>query len=160
MRAELVGLSFSTEADRAVYIPCGHRYLGAPHQLDRAVVLNQLRPVLENPAARKVGQNIKYDGIVLARHGVKLQGVVFDTMLASYLLDPAKRAHNLDQIALDFLDHKTIRFEELVGKRKGAATFAEVPLEEAVPYACEDADVTRLAYEVLARRLEEVVSRS
>jgi DNA polymerase-1 len=156
MRAELVGLSFSTEADRAVYIPCGHRYLGAPHQLDRAFVLDQLRLVLENPAARKVGQNIKYDGIVLARHGVKLQGVVFDTMLASYLLDPAKRAHNLDQIALDFLDHKTIRFEELVGKRKGAATFAEVPLEEAVPYACEDADVTRLAYEELARRLEEV----
>jgi len=156
MRAELVGLSFSTESDRAVYIPCGHRYLGAPRQLDRAVVLNQLRPVLEDPAARKVGQNIKYDGIVLARHGVKLQGVVFDTMLASYLLDPAKRAHNLDQIALDFLDHKTTRFEELVGKRKGAATFAEVPLEEAVPYACEDADVTRLAYEVLARRLEEV----
>jgi DNA polymerase-1 len=156
MRAELVGLSFSTESDRAVYIPCGHRYLGAPQQLDRAFVLNQLRPVLEDPAARKVGQNIKYDGIVLARHGVKLQGLVFDTMLASYLLDPAKRAHNLDQIALDFLDHKTTRFEELVGKRKGAATFAEVPLEEAVPYACEDADVTRLAYERLARRLEEV----
>jgi DNA polymerase-1 len=156
MRAELVGLSFSTESDRAVYIPCGHRYLGAPRQLDRAFVLDQLRPVLENPAARKVGQNIKYDAIVLARHGVQLQGVVFDTMLASYLLDPGKRAHNLDQIALDVLDHKTTRFEELVGKRKAAATFAEVPLEEAVPYACEDADVTRLAYERLARRLEEV----
>jgi DNA polymerase-1 len=156
MRAELVGLSFATEAHRAVYIPCGHRYLGAPRQLDRAFVLDQLRPVLENPEVRKVGQNIKYDGIVLARHGVNLQGVVFDTMLASYLLDPAKRAHNLDQIALDFLDHKTIRFEDLVGKRKAAATFAELPLEEAVPYACEDADVTRLAYEQLARRLEEV----
>jgi DNA polymerase-1 len=156
MRAELVGLSFSAEADRAVYIPCGHRYLGAPRQLDRAFVLEQLRPVLENPEARKVGQNIKYDQIVLARHGVKLQGVLFDTMLASYLLDPAKRAHSLDQIALDFLDHKTIRFEELVGKRKGAATFAEVPLDEAVPYACEDADLTRLAYAELARRLEEV----
>jgi DNA polymerase-1 len=94
--------------------------------------------------------------MVLARHGVNLQGVAFDTMLASYLLDPSKRAHNLDQIALDFLDHKTTRFEELVGKRKGAATFAEVPLQEAVPYACEDADITLMAYERLARRLEEV----
>jgi DNA polymerase-1 len=156
MRAELVGLSFAVEPDRAVYIPCGHRYLGAPGQLERASVLEQLRPVLEDPRLRKVGQNIKYDWMVLARHGVNLQGVAFDTMLASYLLDPSKRAHNLDQIALDFLDHKTTRFEELVGKRKGAATFAEVPLQEAVPYACEDADITLMAYERLARRLEEV----
>jgi DNA polymerase-1 len=156
MRAELVGLSFAVEPDRAVYIPCGHRYLGAPGQLERASVLEQLRPVLEDPRLRKVGQNIKYDWMVLARHGVNLQGVAFDTMLASYLLDPSKRAHNLDQIALDFLDHKTTRFEELVGKRKGAATFAEVPLQEAVPYACEDADITLMAYERLARRLEKV----
>jgi DNA polymerase I len=156
MRAQLVGLSFAAEADRAVYIPCGHRYLGAPPQLERAFILEQLRPILEDPGIRKVGQNIKYDWMVLARHGIRLQGVAFDTMLASYLLDPSKRAHNLDQIALDFLDHKTTRFEELVGKRKGAATFAEVALEAAVPYACEDADVTLLAYEKLARRLEEV----
>ena len=156
MRAQLIGLSFASEADRAVYIPCGHRYLGAPEQLDRAFVLEQLRPVLEDPQVRKVGQNVKYDWMVLARHGVRLQGVAFDTMLASYLLDPSKRAHNLDQIALDFLDHKTTRFEELVGGRKGVATFAEVALKDAVPYACEDADVTLLAYERLVRRLEEV----
>jgi len=156
MRARLVGLSFATEADRAVYIPCGHRYLGAPQQLDRSLVLDQSRPILEDPGARKIGQNIKYDWMVLARHGVNLQGAVFDTMLASYLLDPSKRAHNLDQIALDYLDHQTTRFEELVGKRKGAATFAEVPLAEAVSYACEDADVTLMAYERLASRLEEV----
>ena len=156
MRAGLVGLSVAFQADQAFYIPCGHRYLGAPRQLERGFVLAQLKPLLEDPRLRKVGQNIKYDGMVLARHGVALEGVVFDTMLASYLLDPSKRAHNLDQIALDFLDHKTIAFEDLVGKRKGVATFAEVPLEAAAPYACEDADVTRMAYEVLSRRLEEV----
>jgi len=156
MRARLVGLSFATEADRAVYIPCGHRYLGAPPQLEPAFVLEHLRAILEDPAIRKIGQNIKYDWLMLARSGIWLQGVTFDTMLASYLLDPSKRAHNLDQIALDFLDHKTTRFEELVGKRKGAETFAEVPLEAAVPYACEDADVTLMAYERLAQRLEEV----
>nr|MCU0562217.1 DNA polymerase I [Desulfobacterales bacterium] len=109
MRARLVGLSFATDADRAVYIPCGHRYLGAPPQLEPAFVLEQLRPILEDPAIRKIGQNIKYDWLVLARSGIRLQGVTFDTMLASYLLDPSKRAHNLDQIALDFLDHKTTR---------------------------------------------------
>ena len=156
MRAELVGLSFAVQPDEAFYIPCGHFYLGAPRQLDRGDVLQQLKPLLEDPARPKVGQNIKYDWIVLARHGVELDGVVFDTMLASYLLDPSKRAHNLDQIALDFLDHKTISFDEVVGKRKDRPTFAQVPLEEAVPYACEDADVTRMAHAVLAQRLGEV----
>ncbi len=156
MRAELVGLSFAVAADEAFYIPCGHRYLGAPRQLERSFVLAQLKPLIEDPRLRKIGQNIKYDGMVLARHGVALDGVAFDTMLASYLLDPSKRAHNLDQIALDFLDHKKIAFEDLVGKRKGVATFAEVPVEAAAPYACEDADVTRMACEVLSRRLEEV----
>jgi len=153
MRAELVGLSFAVQPDEAFYIPCGHFYLGAPRQLDRGDVLQQLKPLLEDPARPKVGQNIKYDWIVLARHGVALDGVVFDTMLASYLLDPSKRAHNLDQIALDFLDHKSISFDEVVGKRKDRPTFAQVPLEEAVPYACEDADVTRMAHTVLAQRL-------
>jgi DNA polymerase-1 len=156
MRAELVGLSFAVKPDEAFYIPCGHFYLGAPRQLDRGDVLQQLTPLLEDPARPKVGQNIKYDWIVLARHGVALDGVVFDTMLASYLLDPSKRAHNLDQIALDFLDHKSISFDEVVGKRKDRPTFAQVPLEEAVPYACEDADVTRMAQAVLAQRLGEV----
>jgi DNA polymerase-1 len=156
MRAGLVGLSVSVHADQAFYIPCGHRYLGAPQQLDRRFVLEQLKPLLEDRGLRKVGQNIKYDGIVLARHGIALEGVVFDTMLASYLLDPSKRSHSLDQIALDALDHKPIAFEDLVGKRKGIATFAEVALEDAVPYACEDADLTLMAYEVLGRRLDEV----
>jgi DNA polymerase-1 len=155
MQAELVGLSFSTQAHEGDYVPCGHRYLGAPAQLNRKLVLERLVPVLQNPEIKKVGQNIKYDAIVLARHGVELQGVVFDTMLASYLLDPSKRAHNLDQIALDYLGHRTIHFEELVSRKRNIATFAEVPLEEAVPYACEDADITLMAYDLLSRQVQE-----
>ncbi len=156
MRADLVGISVAVKPDQAFYIPCGHFYLGAPQQLERGFVLRELAGFLQDPQRKKVGQNIKYDWIVLARHGVELGGVVFDTMLASYLLDPSKRAHNLDQIALDFLDHKTISFEEVVGRKKDRPTFAHVPLAEAVPYACEDADITRLAHSVLARRLDEV----
>ena len=116
MRAELVGLSFALEPHEAYYIPCGHRYLGAPTQLACTEVLDTLKPILENPAIAKIGQNIKYDWMVLTRHGVDLQGVRFDTMVASYLLNPSKRAHNLDQIALDFLGHKTITFAEVAGK--------------------------------------------
>ncbi len=156
MRAELVGLSFAVEDDRAAYIPFGHRYIGAPTQLPAEVVLRELKPVLEDPAVRKVGQNIKYDMMVLARAGIDLAGVVFDTMIASYLLDPSKRAHNLDQIALDFLDHRCVPFEDIVGRRRGVATFAEAPLEQAGPYACEDADVTRLAQRVLSGRIDEL----
>ncbi len=156
MRAELVGMSFAVEDDRAAYVPFGHRYIGAPAQLPAEAVLREVKPLLEDPAVRKVGQNIKYDMLVLARHGIDLAGVVFDTMLASYLLDPSKRAHNLDQIALDFLGHRCIPFEEIVGRRRGVETFADASLEQAGPYACEDADVTRLAHGVLAPRIEEL----
>lgn len=156
MVAKLVGLSFSITPHEAFYIPCGHDYLGVPQQLKLAVVLQQLKAVLENADIQKVGQNIKYDWIVLARHGIDLAGVTFDTMLASYLLNPSKRAHNLDQIALDFLGHKTITYEEVAGKGKKATSFAEVPLEKALPYACEDADITLMAKNVLAPRLDEI----
>ncbi len=151
-----MGLSFATCAHQAFYIPCAHNYLGAPKQLDLKSVLDRLRPVLENPAIEKIGQNIKYDWMVLARHGIDLAGVAFDTMLASYLLDPSKRAHNLDQIALDFLDHKTITFEQVAGKGKNAVLFSRVPVENATPYACEDADITLMAYDVLNPKLKEL----
>lgn len=148
MAAQLVGLSFAVAPEEAYYIPCGHRYPDAPDQLALDFVLNQLRPVLEDPEIKKIGQNIKYDWTVLQRHGVHLSGVVFDTMLASYLINPDKRAHNLDQIAMDFLDHKMISFQEVTesGDRK-IQNFSEVDIEKAVPYACEDADVTFAAYE-------------
>ena len=153
MRAELVGLSFSVQKDEAFYIPCAHDYPGAPEQLERDEVLIALKPLLENPLIKKVGQNIKYDWMVLARHGIYLSGVTFDTMLASYLLNPSKRAHNLDQIALDFLDYKTMTYTEVAGKK--GTSFAKVPVEKAAPYACEDADITLMAYNVLKIKLED-----
>jgi len=156
MQARLVGLSFATRADEAFYIPCAHNYLGAPEQLDLHSVLEQLKPVLEDPNIKKIGQNIKYDWMVLARHGIDLQGVAFDTMLASYLLNPSKRAHNLDQIALDFLNHKTITYEQVAGKGKSALEFSQVTLDKAIPYACEDADITFMAKDALMPGLEDL----
>jgi len=149
MKANLVGLSFSMKPDEAFYIPCVHDYPEAPAQLELKKVLSQLKPVLESPDIKKIGQNIKYDWMVLKRHGINLAGVMFDTMLASYLINPSKRAHNLDQIALDFLDHKTITYKEIAGKGEKDVSFAEIPLEKAVPYSCEDADITLMAYHVL-----------
>ncbi len=149
MKANLVGLSFSMKPDEAFYIPCAHDYPEAPAQLELQKVLSQLKPVLESPDIKKIGQNIKYDWMVLKRHGINLAGVKFDTMLASYLINPSKRAHNLDQIALDFLDHKTITYEEISGKGKKDVSFAEISLEKPVPYSCEDADITLMAYHVL-----------
>ncbi|MGD9056658.1 MAG: DNA polymerase I [Desulfobacterales bacterium] len=156
MKARLVGLSFALQANEAFYIPCGHDYIGVPQQLPLTEVLNKLKPILENPAIKKVGQNIKYDWIVLTRHGVKLDGVIFDTMIGSYLLNPSKRAHNLDQIALDFLGHKTIPYQEVAGKGKNALAFNQVLLDKAVPYACEDADITLMARDVLMPQLQEI----
>lgn len=155
MMAELVGLSFATQPDEGFYIPCGHDPGVVPDQMAREAVLRLLKPVLENPELKKVGQNIKYDWMVLSRHGVDLAGVVFDTMLASYLLNPAKRTHGLDQIARDYLGHQMITYEEVVGKGKKADGFAPVPLEKAVPYACEDADITLAAHEILAPKLAD-----
>jgi len=156
MKADLVGISVALEPHEAYYIPIGHTDTGDSPQLPLETVLKQLHDVLANPKIWKIGQNIKYDWMVLDRHGVELSGVMFDTMVASYLLNPTKRAHNLDQIALDFLGHKTITFSEVMGKDKGKKTFADVPLDKATPYACEDADITLLAYDNMLPRLEEI----
>jgi DNA polymerase-1 len=140
-------------ADTGVYIPCGHDPDVVADQLPLARVVEKLKPLLENPDIHKTGQNIKYDWIVLKNHGIEMAGITFDTMLASYLLNPSKRAHNLDQIALDFLGHQTIRYEDVAGKGKHAVTFDKVDLDKAVPYACEDADITLAAHHVLAPML-------
>jgi len=155
MQARLVGLSFSLQPAEACYIPVGHNYLGAPEQLSLKTVLEHLRPVLTNPKIEKIGQNIKYDWMVLRRHGADLAGVSFDTMVASYLIAPGKRAHGLDQIALDYLGHKNIAYADVAGKGKNAVTFDQVMIEKAVPYACEDADITLAAYEIFVPLLKE-----
>lgn len=155
MLADLVGISVSCEADEAFYIPVGHTGDAAQGQLPLADVKACLEPLLADETIRKVGQNIKYDWIVMARHGFELKGVAFDTMVASYLLNPSKRTHGLDQIALEHLDHKMIAYEAVAGKGKNAICFSEVPLEKAVPYACEDADMTLQAYHLFMPQLEE-----
>jgi len=152
MRAMLVGLSFAVAPHQAFYIPCGHDYPGAPAQLPLDLVLAHLKPVLEDPGIAKVGQNIKYDWIMLARNGVALAGVAFDTMLASYLLDPSRRSHSLDQIALEHLGRRTITYAEVAGKGHG---FNAAVMEKAVPYACQDADLTLQAYHILGPQLEQ-----
>jgi DNA polymerase-1 len=154
MLASIVGISFSCVPDQAVYIPLGHTRTEGERQLDMESTLSKLRPFLEDPGLAKVGQNIKYDWIVLKRAGVDLKGVVFDTMVASYLLDPGRRVHSLENIAATYLNHRMITYEEVTRDKKGQKGFEEVLIKDAVPYACEDADVTLSAYQVLKKKLE------
>ena len=154
MLAELVGMSFSVKADEAYYVPCAHKNTGDNVKITFNDAVNSLKPILENNTIKKIGQNIKYDMIVLKRHGISITGIAFDTMVASYLVNPAKRAHGLDQLAMEILNHKTISYEEVAGKGKNEICFSEVPLEKAVPYACEDADITFALYGVLEKQLE------
>lgn len=156
VRAQLVGLSFSMSPHNAFYVPIGHQYQDVPRQPAIKDVINRLKPVLENPNIGKIGQNIKYDTMVLKRHGIDMKGVIFDTMLASYLINPLKRAHNLGQISLDYLNHRMIAYEDVAGKGKNEIRFDQVPIEQAISYSCEDADITFQIYEILKTRLEEI----
>jgi DNA polymerase I len=155
MRAELVGISVAVTPAQAVYIPIGHRYLGVPEQLDREMVLGRLRPILENPRIAKVGQNIKYDTLVLRRAGIRLAGIEFDTMVASYLAKPAAKSHSLDVMAADLLGRKAITYDEVTGSGKKRIGFEEVEIEKAAVYAAEDADITLHLAGVLAPALAE-----
>lgn len=154
MRVHLVGLSFAMRPDEAYYIPCGHECAAAGEQQGIGVVLDRLKPVLEDPGIIKVGQNIKYDWTVLRRHGVELRGKLFDTMLASYLLNPEKREHGLEQIAIDLLGHKMISYKEVIQAAGKVDNFSQVPIDQAAVYSCEDADCTLMAYEKLRPMLE------
>lgn len=156
MEAELVGVSFSVEPGEAAYVPVGHDYAGAPRQLSRDHVLQLLSPMLEDPQVLKLGQNLKYDMSVLARYGICMAGIRFDTMLESYVLDSTATRHDMDSLALKYLNHETIHFEDVAGKGAKQLTFNEVPLEQAAPYAAEDADVTLRLHHVLWPRVAAV----
>ena len=154
MQADIVGLSFAVEPGRAAYVPLCHDYPGAPDQLDRTQVLETLRPLLEDATHQKLGQNLKYDASVLARHGIRLMGIAHDSMLQSYVLDSTASRHDMDSLALKYLGQRTISFEDVAGKGAKQLTFNQVALEQAAPYAAEDADITLRLHRALWPKLE------
>ncbi|MBP5978605.1 MAG: DNA polymerase I [Halomonas sp.] len=165
MEAEIVGVGLALEAGEAAYIPLAHDYLDAPAQLDRTSVLAALKPLLEDQKIIKIGQNLKYDISVLANYDIIVAGPLADTMLASYVLNSTATRHDMDSLALKYLGEKTISFEEIAGKGAKQLTFNQIALEQAVPYACEDVDITLRLYDVLRPlvesegRLAEVLDR-
>ena len=154
MDAEVVGVSFAVTPGEAAYVPMGHDYMGAPDQLGRDVVLEQLKPLLEDPDQAKVGQNLKYDKNVLANHGINLEGIAEDTMLESYVLNSVAGRHNMDSLAMLYLGEQTTTFEAIAGKGAKQLTFNQVDLEQAGPYAAEDADITLRLHQTLRPMLE------
>ncbi|MDQ2076226.1 DNA polymerase I [Marinimicrobium sp. ABcell2] len=156
MAARVVGVSFAIEPGRAAYVPFGHDYMGAPEQLSEEQVLGALRPVLEDAAKAKVGQNLKYDRNVLLNHGVNLRGIVYDTMLESYVLNSTASRHDMDSLALKYLDHRCISFESIAGKGAKQLTFNQIQLDQAGPYAAEDADITLRLHRRLWPELEQI----
>jgi DNA polymerase-1 len=154
-KAQIVGVSFAVEAGCAAYVPLAHNYLEAPAQLDRTAVLEQLRPLLENPDKAKLGQNLKYDAHVLANHGITLRGIAHDTMLESYVLNSTATKHNMDDLAKVYLDVTTIHYEEVAGKGAKQINFSEVAIDKAAPYAAEDADITLRLHQVFSEKLAQ-----
>ena len=154
MVAEIVGVSFAVETGTAAYVPLAHDYPGAPEQLSRDEVLAQLKPLLEDESKGKLGQHLKYDANVLMNHGITLRGIREDTMLQSYVLDATGSRHDLDTLALKYLGQRTIHFEDIAGKGAKQITFNQVPIEQAAPYAAEDAEVTLQLHALLSARLE------
>jgi DNA polymerase-1 len=155
MEAGLVGLSFSLEEGTAFYVPVGHLYPGVDTQVDLEACLGILREVLEDDEIKKVGQNIKYDAEVLKLHGVDLKGIHFDTMIASYVINPGLRQHNLDYLAQHYLNHKMIAYGDVVGNGRNVRNFSEVPLDQARDYSCEDADITLRLMHLLEQQLRQ-----
>jgi DNA polymerase-1 len=155
MDAELVGVSFSVTPGEAAYLPVAHDYLDAPEQLDRAQVLASLKPLLENSEIKKVGQHLKYDKNVLANYDINLQGIAYDTMLESYVLNSVATRHDMDSLAETYLGQTTIHFEDIAGKGAKQITFNQIPLDKAAPYAAEDADITLRLHKVIWQKLSE-----
>ncbi|WP_119687975.1 DNA polymerase I [Pseudomonas sp. PGPR81] len=159
-KAQLVGLSFAVEPHEAAYVPLAHDYEGAPVQLDREAVLLALKPLLQDPAKAKVGQNAKYDINILANGSpaIQMQGVAYDTMLESYVLNSTATRHDMDSLAQKYLDHATIAFEDIAGKGAKQLTFNQIHLDKAGPYAAEDADITLRLHQALQARLAQTPS--
>ncbi|MEJ6656138.1 MAG: 5'-3' exonuclease H3TH domain-containing protein, partial [Pseudomonas sp.] len=157
-QAELVGLSFAVSPHEAAYVPLTHSYMGVPDQLDRDQVLAALKPLLEDPERPKVAQHAKYDMNVLAHYGIEVQGVAFDTMLESYVLDSTATRHDMDSLALKYLGTGTVRFEDIAGKGAKQLTFDQIALEQAGPYAAEDADITLRLHQTLWQKLQSISS--
>ena len=155
MEAELVGVSFAVEAGYAAYVPVAHDYMGAPEQISRERLLEKLKPLLESSEHKKVGQHIKYDMNVLANYGIEMQGIAFDTMLESYVLNSTASRHDMDSLADRYLGIKTVKFEDIAGKGKKQLTFNQIELEQAGPYAAEDADVTLRLHQAIAAQLSK-----
>jgi DNA polymerase-1 len=153
-KAELVGVSLAVSANEAAYIPVAHSYMGVPDQLDRDAVVAALKPLLEDPNKAKVGQHAKYDMNVLAHYGIEMQGIAFDTMLESYVLNSTATRHDMDSLALRYLGHSTIHFEDIAGKGAKQLTFDQIALEQAGPYAAEDADITLRLHQTLWAQLQ------
>jgi DNA polymerase I len=153
MRARIVGVSFAVEPGRAAYVPLAHRDPDAPVQLDLDETLEKLRPLLEDPARGKIGHHLKYDRHVLENHGITLAGIRYDTMLESYVLDSTATRHDMDSVALKYLGHETIRYEDVAGKGAKQISFDQVPVATAAPYAAEDADITLRLHRELWPRL-------
>ena len=158
MEAELVGMSFCIEEGEAAYLPLAHNYPDAPEQLDLQEVLALFKPLLENPTIKKVGQHLKYDKNVLANYDIELAGIAFDTMLESYVLNSVGSRHDMDTLAAKYLDHQTVHFEDIAGKGAKQIGFNLVNLEQASPYAAEDADVTLRLHNVLWKKLSAETS--
>ncbi len=157
MQARIVGVSFAVEAGSAAYVPFGHDYEGAPEQLSESDVLDALKPLLEDPAKAKLGQNLKYDMHVLANHGIQLKGVAEDTLLQSYVLDSTRR-HDMDSLSSRLLNHNTIHFEDIAGKGAKQLTFNQIELDKAAPYAAEDADITLRLHQAMQPQLAAIQS--
>jgi DNA polymerase-1 len=147
--ARIVGVSFAVKPGKAAYVPLAHDYPGAPDQLDRDAVLARLRPLLENKDIYKIGHHLKYDRNVLANHDISLSGIRFDSMLESYVLDSTATRHDMDSVSLKYLDHKTIKYEDVAGKGAKQLGFNQVPIEDAAPYAAEDADIALRLHEAM-----------
>ena len=154
MQARIVGVSFCVAPRQAAYVPLAHRYLGVPEQLDREAVLARLKPLLEDPHTPKVGQNLKYDKQVLANHGIDLRGIAHDTLLEAYVLDSAAPRQDLDTLARKYLHRETTRFTAIAGTGAGQLRFDAIPLDQAGPYAAEDAEVALCLHRELWPRLE------